>query len=198
MVKQLKQKKLTDEEWQAVISNDASFDRQFYYAVKTTGIFCRPSCKSRPPKRENISLFLTTEQALNANYRPCKRCKPTGERVPDDEWVSLVTAYIDTNYMNHLSLELLAEISHSSPYHLHRTFKRIKDMTPVEYIQQQRIEHAKEQLMTAEKSIAEVGHSVGLANTPYFITLFKKKTGYTPASYRQTQTNNLRGASENE
>jgi AraC family transcriptional regulator of adaptative response / methylphosphotriester-DNA alkyltransferase methyltransferase len=198
MVKQSKQEKLTDEQWQAIICNDASYDFQFYYAVKTTGIFCRPSCKSRAPKRENVDLFLTTEQALAANYRPCKRCKPTGERVPDDEWVSLVTAYIDRNYMNHLSLDLLAEISHSSPYHLHRTFKRIKSMTPIEYIQQQRIEHAKERLKISEKNIAEVGHSVGLANTPYFITLFKKKTGFTPASYRQTQTNNLRGASDNE
>ena len=48
---------LTDEQWQAIISNDASYDGQFFYAVKTTGIFCRPSCKSRPPKKENVRLF---------------------------------------------------------------------------------------------------------------------------------------------
>lgn len=198
MAKQIKQEILTDKRWQAIINNDASYDGQFYYAVKTTGIFCRPSCKSRPPKKENVGLFLTTEQALSANYRPCKRCKPNGGRLPDEEWVALVTEYIDRNYANNLTLDILAEISHGSPYHLHRTFKRVKGMTPVEYIQQQRIGHAKERLVTTATTIAEVGLSVGLANTPYFITLFKKKTGYTPASYRQTHIQGTKGALDNE
>ncbi|CAM2858185.1 bifunctional transcriptional activator/DNA repair enzyme AdaA [Paenibacillus sediminis] len=181
------QETLTDEKWQAIIHNDHSYDGHFFYAVKTTGIFCRPSCKSRPPKRENICLFRTADEALSANFRPCKRCKPTGQRLPDEEWVALVNDYIDKNYMEHLTLNLLAERSHGSPYHLHRTFKRIKGITPVECIQQKRIEQAKYQLVTTDKSIAEIGQSVGLSNTPYFVTLFKKKTGYTLACYRQMQ-----------
>ncbi|MEX2415224.1 MAG: bifunctional transcriptional activator/DNA repair enzyme AdaA [Paenibacillaceae bacterium] len=198
MEKQMNHETLTEEKWQAIINNDASYDGQFYYAVKTTGIFCRPSCKSRPPKIENVGIFLTTEQSLSADYRPCKRCKPTGHRLPDDEWIALVTEYIDKNYMNNLTLDILAEISHGSPYHLHRTFKRVTSMTPVEYIQQRKIEQAKELLMTTGVAIAGVGLSVGLANTPYFITLFKKKTGYTPASYRQTQIQVIKGALNNE
>jgi AraC family transcriptional regulator of adaptative response / methylphosphotriester-DNA alkyltransferase methyltransferase len=178
---------LTDEKWQAIINNDTSYDSQFFYAVKTTGIFCRPSCKSRSPKRENIVLFQTAEQALSANYRPCKRCKPTGQRLPDDEWVSLVTEYIDRNYMKALTLNILADISHGSPYHLHRTFKNIKGITPIEYIQNTRIEQAKKQLLSSDKPVSEVGMSVGMSNTPYFITLFKRKTGHTPANYRQIQ-----------
>ncbi|AJS61620.1 bifunctional transcriptional activator/DNA repair enzyme AdaA [Paenibacillus sp. IHBB 10380] len=181
---------LTNEKWQAIINNDASYDGQFFYAVKTTGIFCRPSCKSRPPKKENIYLFETAEQALSAKFRPCKRCKPTGQRLPDDEWIAVVTEYIDKNYMENLPLNMLADISHGSPYHLHRTFKRVTGITPVEYIQLQRIEQAKKQLLSSEKSIVEVGLCVGLANTSYFITLFKKKTGYTPAGYRQFQLQN--------
>lgn len=186
MGKQVKRQALTDERLQAIINNDSSYDGQFYYAVQTTGIFCRPSCKSKPPKKENIGLFLTSDQALSANYRPCKRCKPTGQRLPDDEWIALVTEYIDRNYMKNLTLDILAAMSHGSPYHLHRTFKKVKAMTPVQYIQQRRIEHAKEQLITTKTAIADVGLSVGLANTPYFITLFKKKTGYTPAIFRLT------------
>ena len=179
---------LTDEKWQAIINNDAAYDGQFFYAVKSTGIFCRPSCKSRPPKKENIGLFRTSEQALSAKFRPCKRCKPTGQRLPDDEWVSLVTDYIDKNYMETLTLETLAVISHGSPYHLQRTFKKVKDLSPVEYIQQVRVEKAKVQLISSDKPISEVGMSVGMSNTPYFITLFKKRTGQTPASYRQLQS----------
>lgn len=176
---------MTEDKWQAIIENDPSYDGQFFYAVKTTGIFCRPSCKSKPPKKENVRIFKNAQQALTANYRPCKRCKPTGERLPDEDWIALVTEYIEIHYMNPLSLELLAEICHGSPYHLHRTFKRIKNITPVEYIQDVRIRHAKELLIQMDQSIADVGHRVGLKNTPYFITLFKKKTGYTPLYYRQ-------------
>jgi AraC family transcriptional regulator of adaptative response / methylphosphotriester-DNA alkyltransferase methyltransferase len=180
-----KQKTLTDENWQAILNNDAAYDVQFFYAVKTTGIFCRPSCKSRPPNKENVCLFQTAEQALSAKFRPCKRCKPTGMRLPDDEWITLVTEYIDNHYMETLTLEILAEICHGSPFHLHRTFKKVTKMTPVEWIQQKRIDKAMDQLISSHKAIAEVGLSVGMLNTPYFITLFKKKTGHTPAQYRQ-------------
>jgi AraC family transcriptional regulator of adaptative response / methylphosphotriester-DNA alkyltransferase methyltransferase len=185
MATRKKQETLTVEKWQAILNNDASYDLQFYYAVKTTGIFCRPSCKSRPPKKENVCLFQTAEQALSAQFRPCKRCKPTGLRLPDDEWIALVTEYIDKNYMETLTLEILANICHGSPFHLHRTFKKVIKITPVEFIQQKRIGLAKTQLISSDKPVAEIGLSVGMLNTPYFITLFKKKTGHTPAQYRQ-------------
>ncbi|WP_091167711.1 bifunctional transcriptional activator/DNA repair enzyme AdaA [Paenibacillus sp. 1_12] len=188
---------LTEEMWQAVLANDASYDGHFFYAVTTTGIFCRPSCKSRPPNPENVGYFQTAEQAISAKFRPCKRCKPTGQNLPDDEWIALVTEYIDKNYTESLTLETLAYICHGSPYHMHRTFKKVKGMTPVEYIQQVRIDKATEQLMASNKSIGEVGTVVGLSNTPYFITLFKKKTGHTPSSYRQLHQNNMKEAFEN-
>ncbi|MEK3950568.1 bifunctional transcriptional activator/DNA repair enzyme AdaA [Paenibacillus sp. FSL H7-0703] len=176
---------ITDDKWSAIVENDKSYDGVFLYAVKTTGIFCRPSCKSRPPKRENIRIFKTAEQALAEHFRPCKRCKPTGQRLPDHEWIALVTEYVNSNYMKDLTLHILAEISHGSPYHLHRTFKRIMHLTPMEYIQQTRLEQAKKLLICSDISVAEVGENVGLSNTPYFITLFKKNTGYSPLQYRQ-------------
>lgn len=75
---------MTNEKWQAIIDNDASYNNQFFYAVKTTRIFCKPSCKSRVPKKENVRIFSNAKQALQANFRPCKRCKPTNENLPEE------------------------------------------------------------------------------------------------------------------
>jgi AraC family transcriptional regulator, regulatory protein of adaptative response / methylphosphotriester-DNA alkyltransferase methyltransferase len=176
---------LTEERWQAIIANDAIFDGVFYYAVKTTGIFCRPSCKSKAPKRENVHIFVSGQQALAAEFRPCKRCKPTGEQVPDKEWVAVMTAYMDKHFTEGLTLESLAEECHGSPYHLHRTFKKVTGITPVEYIQRKRITKASEYLIHSDRTVADVALQVGVPNTTYFITLFKRRTGYTPSQFRQ-------------
>jgi len=174
-----------DRQWQAIVSNDTSSDGVFFYAVKSTGIFCRPSCKSKPPRKENTCVFATSDEARTAGFRPCKRCRPGGQRLPDDEWISVITEYIDKHYMEPLTLEKLAGIGHGSPYHLHRTFKRIKNVTPADYIQQTRIDAAKRKLVTSDLPVSEVGQAVGMHNPSYFITLFKRKTGCTPADYRR-------------
>lgn len=176
---------ITEEIWQVIVHNDSSYDDKFFYGVKTTGIFCRPSCKSRPPKKENVRIFQNAQQALSENFRPCKRCKPTGQRLPDEEWVAQIAQFIDTNYREALTLKTLANMCHGSPYHLHRTFKRIKGITPAQYIRQTRISKAVHSLVTSDKTITEIALAVGIPNTAYFITLFKKETGYTPADYRQ-------------
>ncbi|SFJ81632.1 bifunctional transcriptional activator/DNA repair enzyme AdaA [Thermoflavimicrobium dichotomicum] len=176
---------IPDEIWRAIVHNDSSYDNKFFYGVKTTGIFCRPSCKSRPPKMENVRIFQSAQQAISENFRPCKRCKPTGQRLPDEDWVAQITQFIDRNYSETLTLETLADMCHGSPYHLHRTFKRIKGITPAEYIRQTRISNAIQYLTTTDRTISEIALAVGIPNIAYFITLFKKQTGYTPADYRQ-------------
>lgn len=183
-------KPLTDELWQAIVGNDASYDGKMIYAIKTTGIFCKPSCKSRMPNRENVYIFENAEEALSANFRPCKRCKPTNERLPDHEWVNQITKFIDMNYNETLRLQTIAEMCHGSPYHLHRTFKRIKGITPVEYIQQLRMNKATNLLIYTDQTIAGIGAKVGMFNTTYFITLFKKNTGHTPKDFRQKNRDN--------
>ncbi|MBT2640052.1 bifunctional transcriptional activator/DNA repair enzyme AdaA [Bacillus sp. ISL-39] len=176
---------ITDIKWLAIINNDPAYNNQFFYTVKSTGIFCKPSCKSRVPKKRKCSHFSKCRTGSRANFRPCKRCKPTNEKLPDTEWVDLITEYIGKNFTERITLESLANICHGSPYHMHRTFKKIKGITPVEYIQQVRVNAAKKYLSQTNKAIGDIAICVGMDNAPYFITLFKKKTGQTPAQFRQ-------------
>ena len=179
-------RQLIDEQWQAITHNDVKFDEIFIYAVKSTGIFCRPSCKSRNPKKENVRIFNDANEAIAEGFRPCKRCKPGGLRLPDEEFAMQIGEYIDEHYCEPLTLEILADMCHGSPYHLQRTYKKVTGLTPVEYIQKVRISKAMYELITTNKSVAEIGLSVGLPNPSYFITLFKLKIGQTPKQYRKT------------
>ena len=176
---------LTDERWRAIVANDSEYDGKFFYGVLTTGIFCRPSCRSKVPNRENVRIFIGEASARAVGLRPCKRCKPTGEKLPDEEWAAWIAAYIDSHLQEPLPLQKLADMCHGSPYHLQRTFKKIKGMTPMEYAQQVRIAKAEAELRDTEKSLSAIAADAGIGNLPYFITLFKKKTGFTPGEYRK-------------
>ncbi|HDR7780972.1 MULTISPECIES: bifunctional transcriptional activator/DNA repair enzyme AdaA [Bacillus] len=176
---------LTNEHWQAIIHNDSSYDSKFFYAVKSTGIFCRPSCKSRIPNRNNVRIFHHAEQALSENFRPCKRCKPNGITLPNEEWVKQIKDCIEKDFNELLTLDILAEMCHGSPFHLQRTFKKMTGISPIEYIQQFRIVKAAEHLLQTNQSIKEISTAIGIENPEYFATLFKKKTGFTPTEYRK-------------
>ncbi|MGO1060226.1 bifunctional transcriptional activator/DNA repair enzyme AdaA [Planococcus sp. FY231025] len=173
--------------WNAICTNDAAFDDEFFYGVESTGIFCRPSCRSRMPKKENVRIFKNAYAALGAGYRPCKRCKPEGLNLPAAEWVEQITEWLDHHYTEPATLQRLAEISHGSPYHLQRLFKRFKNVSPSEYVQKLRLEKAEELLKSDTLSVAEAGHQAGFGNTPYFITLFRKTRGMTPGQFRTAQ-----------
>ncbi|WP_213587386.1 bifunctional transcriptional activator/DNA repair enzyme AdaA [Paenibacillus sp. J2TS4] len=176
---------MSEEKWRAIVQNDSSYDGKFYYAVKTTGIFCRPSCKSRVPNKDHVKIFTYAEEALSEGFRPCKRCKPDGMRLPDEEWVEQIAQWIEKNYTEAWTLDMLADKFHGSPYHLQRTFKRVMKMSPAEYIQQVRIAKAMDDLASTNKTITEVALAVGIPNAAHFATLFHKRTGLTPTNYRQ-------------
>lgn len=173
--------------WKAICTNDASFDEKFFYGVQSTGIFCRPSCKSRLPKKENVRIFKNAFAALKADYRPCKRCKPDGLVLPAAEWVEQIAEWLDVHFTEPATLERLAEISHGSPHHLQRLFKRFKGVSPSEYVQKLRLEKAAELLKADTLSVTEAGREAGFGNTAYFITLFKKTNGMTPGQFRTAQ-----------
>ncbi|EUJ32877.1 bifunctional transcriptional activator/DNA repair enzyme AdaA [Listeria cornellensis] len=176
---------VTVEQWRAICENDAEYDGQFFYAVSTTRIFCRPSCKSRTPKLENVRVFLCAEDAMDAGFRPCKRCKSGGVRLPDAEWVAQIEAYIDEHYREHLTLSRIADGCHGSAYHLHRVFKAQTGMTPLDFVHVVRIREACVLLETTEMRVMEIGAAVGMPNAAQFATLFKRTQGVTPSGYRK-------------
>ncbi|WP_240548025.1 bifunctional transcriptional activator/DNA repair enzyme AdaA [Paenibacillus lignilyticus] len=181
---------MTSEMWLAIASCDASYDGRFYYGVSSTGIFCRPSCKSRTPNPKHVHIFLNAQAALASEYRPCKRCKPEGRRLPEEEWVESIAAMMNERYEEPLTLAALAELAHVSPYHIQRTFKRIKGKSPAAYLQQVRVEAAKELLLSAtELTISEIGVRVGYPNAAHFATVYQKETGSSPSAYRMAAAN---------
>ncbi|MBS4218289.1 methylphosphotriester-DNA--protein-cysteine methyltransferase family protein [Bacillus sp. FJAT-49711] len=185
----MKVDRISDEIWNAIVGNDHSYDNKFFYAIATTGIFCKPSCKSRIPNKENVYIFQNATEALKANFRPCKRCKPTDKLLPDQAWVEQITEYIHLHDTEPLTLQSIADSCHGSPHHLQRTFKRIKGVTPAQYIQERRIVKAIQALLETDQTMHEIAKSVGIPNTPYFITLFKKIIGSTPGEYRYLNKN---------
>ncbi|HLO03736.1 MAG TPA: Ada metal-binding domain-containing protein, partial [Symbiobacteriaceae bacterium] len=118
--------------WEAVLARDVSQDGCFVYAVRSTGIYCRPSCPSKRPRRENVDLFDEPAQAEAAGFRPCKRCHPQGDSPdPGAEIVGHICTYIREQGAS--SLTGLGAQFHLSPTHLQRLFKRVTGLSPRQY-----------------------------------------------------------------
>ena len=121
-----------DERWEAVTRRDPLADGAFFYGVKTTGVFCRPSCASRQPRRENVAFFADAAAARAAGFRDCKRCQPGG--LPRElEIVKRACAALDADPQQRLTLAQLSDAVHLSPFHLQRIFKRVVGVSPREY-----------------------------------------------------------------
>lgn len=112
--------------WEAVIYSNNRFDEIFYYAVKTTGIYCKPSCKSKIPLQQNVLFFYTKNDALEKGYRPCKRCRPDlhNQSIGDfnDEIVNSVCSILENDFFKQNPLNSIANRVGISPFHLHRIF----------------------------------------------------------------------------
>ncbi|WP_200759599.1 bifunctional transcriptional activator/DNA repair enzyme AdaA [Effusibacillus dendaii] len=180
---------MEDRIWQAIVDCDSQYDGQFFYAVVSTRIFCRPSCRSKTPKRNNVILFFTPSEAVAAGFRPCKRCQPhdTSPFCSDIEIVNRTLQLIDTNYSEPLSLREMASRVHISPYHLHRTFRRITGDTPSDRLTRKRIEAAIQLLVSSRIPIKQIAEQAGYRNTAYFSSVFRKITGVSPTAYRLQQ-----------
>jgi AraC family transcriptional regulator of adaptative response/methylated-DNA-[protein]-cysteine methyltransferase len=154
------------------------------YAVRTTGVYCKPSCASRRPRRENVAFFDTTNEARLAGYRPCRRCHP--DTAASDPWVDRIRrscAYL-SNADGHLSLSALAARIGGSPYHLQRNFKRIVGVTPREYADAVRLRKVKRTLR-AGGDVTGAMVDAGYGSSSRFYERASTQLGMAPSTYRR-------------
>ena len=132
----------SDPRWAAVLARDPAADGRFFYSVKTTGVYCRPSCASRTARPENVAFHATAAVAERAGFRPCKRCKPDQPAGQQAVRVAELCRWIKSAEQAP-SLETLAQHAGWSPWHLHRVFKAVTGLTPKAYVTAHRAQRVK-------------------------------------------------------
>ena len=171
-----------DERWQAVLGRDGTHDGAFVYAVRSTGVFCRPSCPARRPRRERVEFFPTAEEAGRAGYRPCRRCAPDG-----DDRAGAAVAAACRLLDGPGTAPTLAELGRAvgmSPYHLQRVFTRLVGCSPSRYAAARRLDRARAALR-AGSSVTEALYDAGYGSSRAFYEGVVAGLGMTPGRYRR-------------
>lgn len=179
----LSHERINEWRWQVVQARDTQFNGAFFFGVSSTGIYCKPSCAARRPRRENVTFFSTPEQAEGAGFRACLRCRPKAGDEQDATVEMIVRACEMIEGGGEISLELLGRRLGVSPSHLQRTFKRTLGVSPKEFADGRRLENFKRQARRTDVTTAmyESGFNSSRA-------LYEKATGrlgMTPATYRK-------------
>ncbi|MET0787047.1 MAG: bifunctional transcriptional activator/DNA repair enzyme AdaA [Paenisporosarcina sp.] len=173
-----------EEMWEKIMACDNAYDGLFYTAVKTTKIYCRPSCRSRKPKMVNVEFYQHMAEAEEAGYRACKRCKPEVKHSPHTELVQQVTSYLVKYYRQKLTLQDIADQIGMSPYHLERLFKQETSETPRTYLEKIRIDKAMHYLTHTNRTNLEICYDVGFQSTSNFYKVFRRMHACSPSEYR--------------
>ena len=171
--------------WQATISCDRDFDDRFFYAVRTVGAYCRPSCRSKTPLRKNVRFFETREEAEQAGFRPCKRCRPDMlDHGPAKNLAQKARELIDEYFRERARLKAKMRRSGISANHLSTIFKRYYALLPMEYLNRKRFEHAQKLLRETDMPIIDVAADTGFDSLSAFYVFFRKHAGVTPKNFR--------------
>ena len=174
-----------DPRWSAVVSRSAEADGSFFYSVRTTGVYCRPSCAARQARPENVQFYRTREDAERAGFRPCKRCKPDQPSIAEQH-AGMVTEACRLIEATHRipSLEQLAAHVGISAFHFHRVFKAIMGITPREYAVAQRGERMRQELVRTGSTVTAAIYESGYNSNSQFYSESEEVLGMTPTIYR--------------
>jgi AraC family transcriptional regulator of adaptative response/methylated-DNA-[protein]-cysteine methyltransferase len=147
-----------DQAWTAVLARDPAADAEMVYAVTTTGVFCRPTCPSRRPARQNVVFFPDPATAVSAGYRPCRRCRPQ-QRHTDAALVERVSASLQRD--RQVTLSELGRLTGRSPFTVERTFKRVLGVTPAQYQRQRRAASFRRELADGSARVTDAIYDAG-------------------------------------
>lgn len=181
----------SDARWPLLVARDQTANGKFYYAVKSTGVYCLPSCGSRTPRPENVYFFVTAQEARSAGFRPCKRCKP--DQPPLRERQAVLVARLcreieacDTPP----SLKALARAAQMSPSHVHRMFSAVTGVTPKAYATAHRARKVREAL-TASDTVTDAIYDAGYNSNGRFYEESSRFLGMRPKDFRAGGANTI-------
>jgi AraC family transcriptional regulator, regulatory protein of adaptative response / methylated-DNA-[protein]-cysteine methyltransferase len=178
-------RKMTDEaRWQAVMAKDRNADGRFFFSVRTTGVYCRPSCPARPARRENVTFHASCDAAEAAGFRACKRCRPRqGSQSERDAALVARACDMIKNAEQAPQLAGLSAALGVSPFHFHRTFKAIVGVTPKAYADAHRADRVRKALPSS-KTVTDAIYDAGFNSNGRFYASSGQVLGMTPRRYR--------------
>ena len=172
------------ERWEAVERRDAAADGDFVYSVRTTGVYCRPSCPARRPRRENVRFHRGSAEAEQAGFRPCKRCRPNGASLAERQAFAVAEACRRIEVSHELpGLDVLAAAAGMSRFHFHRVFKTVTGLTPKAYAAARRAERARDEL-ARQATVTDALYGAGFGSSGRFYAASARMLGMTPSAYR--------------
>jgi AraC family transcriptional regulator of adaptative response/methylated-DNA-[protein]-cysteine methyltransferase len=174
-----------DQRWNAVVTRDAAHDGEFVFAVSSTGVYCRPSCPARRPRRKNVQFFATPDAAEQGGYRACLRCRPrsvSGNAAADG--IKAICRFIEQHLDEPLTLDLLGKEFRQSPFHLQRRFKAKLGITPREYADACRLRLLKRNLQAGD-NVTRAMYDAGYGSSSRLYERTASQLGMTPDKYRR-------------
>ena len=173
-----------DAPWQAVLQRDHGADGAFVYAVRTTGVYCRPSCAARLPRRENVSFHASCAAAEVAGFRPCKRCRPNEAALAERQAAAIAKVCRQIERAEEMpSLDALAKTAGMSRFHFHRVFKSLTGVTPKAYGDAHRRGQMRNALARS-KTVTEAIYDAGFNSSGCFYAASMDALGMTPSEFR--------------
>ena len=183
MVPEVQEAVDTDALWTAVIARDRRADGAFFYAVTSTGVFCRPSCPSRRPRRDRVRFFATTAEAAAAGFRACRRCRPTEAASGLSEPLRRAATYLASHVDETVPLERLARIAKLSASHLQRQFTRALGVSPREYQAAMRADRFRRELRDG-RDVTSAIYEAGYGSPSRVYERTPTGRGMAPSAYR--------------